>query len=193
MGIAVNGLRLDHSICHIIVRYGTTCHSLNKLCFVSHLLSALWWLHWGWVGSAPGTDESVSVHMNKHFSECHKMDISWAYISWAYSLLQTSLRYQPLILSKLNINILLAHKCWFLLSFCFVFNSKDLNRHKHNAALGVGRHPVQPKASKIPQNNMVPTGFSTFWSGCSLEVSLSLLCEEWKEFITLAYNFSLCW
>lgn len=99
-------------------------------------------------------------------------------------------RPQPLIARKLNINVLLADK-WCLLSFCFIFNSKDFNTHKHSVAVGVQRHPAQPKASEIPQNNMVPTGFSTFWSGCSLEVSLSLLCEECKEFITLAYNFSL--
>lgn len=84
MGIAVNGFSLNQSLCHIIVHYGTTCHSLTLLCFS---LSTLWWLHWGWVGSVPGSDESVTVHMNKHISECHKMDISWA-----YSLLPTSLR-----------------------------------------------------------------------------------------------------
>lgn len=140
MGIAVNGFRL------ILVHDGTTCHSLNKLCFVSHLVSTLWLLYWAWVGSAPGSDESVSVHMNKHFNECHKMDISWDY-SLAANITK---RPQPLIVSKLNINVSLADK-WCLLSFCFILHSKDLNRHKHSVAVGAERHPEQPKANRTTQ------------------------------------------
>lgn len=67
-----NGFRVNCSICHIIVHYGATCCSLNKPCFVSHLVSTIRWLHWRWVCSAPGSGKSVWVHMNKHSGECHK-------------------------------------------------------------------------------------------------------------------------
>lgn len=98
-------------------------------------------------------------------------------------------RPQPLIVSKSNINVLLAHK-WCLLSFCFIFHSKDLNRQEHSVSVGAEGHPEKPQASKIPQNNTVPTGFSTFWSGCSLEFHSHFYVKS-AEFITLACNFSL--
>lgn len=191
MGIAVNGFGLNLSICHIIVHYGTTCHSLNKLCFVSHLVSTIWWLHWGWVQSAPGSGKSVSVHMNKHSSECHKRSFPWAR-HWAqtFSILSaasTTGTLQPSIVNKSNIHVLLAHK-WCLLSFYFIFNSKGFKRHKHSGAVGIQRHPTQP--NKPPQNNMVPAGFTIFRSGYSLEVLLSLDCYE---FIKLACNSGLRW
>lgn len=135
-----------------------TSHSLNKPSFASQLVSTIWWLHWGWVRSAPGSDKSLSVHMNKHWSERHK-PFPWAR-HWArmFSVLSAAgvgERPQAFIANKLNIHVSLAPKgC--LASFYFIFNSEGLN--KHSVAAGVQRHPTKPNATKSPQN-MVPIAF----------------------------------
>lgn len=115
----------------------------------------------------------------------------WARMFRVLSAASITERPQLLIVNKSNIKILLAQK-WCFLPFYFIFNSKCL-RHKHSVAVGVQRHPTKPNASKRHQNNMVPAGFVTFRSGCSLEVAscLKLACIQMAKSVSSPFAGSV--